>query len=65
MPRSTSAATTRCGVPSGAPHQVSILHLTWATAARAELMLLGRIHGIVQGLRYMGYVGTQDNLVRR
>ena len=31
----------------------------------AELMLLGQIHGIVQGLRYMGYVGVQDNLVRR
>ncbi len=31
----------------------------------AELMLLGQIHGIVQGLRFMGYVGTQDNLVRR
>jgi hypothetical protein len=31
----------------------------------AELMLLGQIHGVVQGLRYMGYVGPQDNLVRR
>lgn len=31
----------------------------------AELMVLGQIPGIVQGLRYMGYVGTQDNLVRR
>ena len=31
----------------------------------AELMILGQIHGIVWGLRYMGYVGTQDNLVRR
>jgi homoserine dehydrogenase len=36
-----------------------------ATDRTAELMLLGQIHGIVQGLRYMGYVGTQDNLVRR
>ncbi len=31
----------------------------------AELMLLGQTHGIVQGLRYMGYVGPQDNQVRR
>jgi hypothetical protein len=34
-------------------------------ARTAELMLLGQIHGIVRGRRYMGYVGTQDNLVRR
>lgn len=31
----------------------------------AELMLLGQIHGIVQGLRYLRYIGTADNLVRR
>ena len=30
-----------------------------------DLIIPGQIHGIVQGLRYMGYVGTQDNVVRR